>query len=126
MSGKGERRMTSGQALHQLHTALPTPVNFTLGRHEWTHAQGREAAPDENAFTEDSEWCVVVQWPDEETGADRYMEATRGEDLAEVVEQAIGKFVRWSESQRGAKPPKLTAPGAADVADVPRKQRDVS
>lgn len=126
MSGKREVRMTSGQAVHRLHTALPTPVNFTLGRHEWTHAQGREAVPGEDAFTEDSEWCVVIQWPDEQTGDDRYMEATRGEDLAEVVEQAIRKFLRWSEGQGGTKPPKLRALGAADGADLPRKQRDVS
>jgi hypothetical protein len=106
------------------------PVNFTLGRHEWTHAQRREAGTSARPFKENSEWCVVVQWPDEESGADRYIEATRGEDLAEVVEQAIGKFFRWTELADDApyetKPPKLTAPGAADLAEEPRKQRDVS
>ena len=128
MSGKGEGRMTSGQALHRLHTALPTPVNFTLGRHEWTHAQRREVGMDAGALREDAEWCVVVQWPDGEAGADQYIEATRGEDLADVVEQAIGKFLRWAEGEirREGKPPRLTAPGSADVGDVPRKQRDVS
>ena len=123
------RPMTIGQALHRLHAALPRPVNFTLGRSEWTHAQRRDEAGIEAGLREESEWSVVIQWPDARVGTDRYIEATRGEDLADIVEQALAKFFRWAEGDAistGTKPPKLTAPGSADAADATREQKDAS
>jgi predicted Zn-dependent protease len=125
-------RMTSGQAVHRLHTALPCRVNFTLGRHEWTHAHTDSEGERERTQSPrtELEWCVVVQLPGEQMGdSDTYLDTCRGEDLGAVVEDAIARFRRWADGRvhEGAeRPPKLAAPGSADVADAARKQRDVS
>ena len=119
--------------MRRLHEALPPSMNFSIGRSDFQHTYCDEDGTRDPANTRhcDPEWTVVVQGPDGAAGADRYLHASLGTDLAAVVGAALEHFARWAAGRPpstgdAGKPPKLSAPGSANRTDSQRRRKDVS
>ena len=122
-----------GDAVRRLDEALPPRVNFSIGHGDVRHFQSDVGGLRDGARLQvkEPEWSVVLYEVDAASGKDRHLHASTGDDLARVVQEALGWFGAWaaapdSPGSDAGRPPKLTAPGTADRADGVREHKDAS
>jgi hypothetical protein len=119
-------------AMRRLHEALPAWVSFALYRRDATHVpcdHGTGLRDPGQPRPDETTWSVVVQQIAPVSSHELYLHASLGTDLASVTEEAIEHFFAWGHtggtaptSGDATKPPKLTAPGSADLIRGQRRK----